>query len=318
MATHNSRSTSRLLITLIFFSFLMAACAQSASPTQVASNRGATTGETAPQAPQAAPAVADNFNTGSQATDSTRIVIKNANMTIVVDDPSKSADAIIHLAESMNGFVVSANIYQTTINNGQKVPRASVTVRIPAERLEEAMAQVEALSKQAPLSRTIQSQDVTSDYTDLQSRLRNLENTEQQLTKIMDEATTTEDVMSVYNKLVDVREQIEVTKGKIQYYEQSAALSALSVDLLANEAVQPLTIGSWQPVGVAKNAVQALINTTKFLANAAIWLVILVLPVLLVLYVIFFLPLRWIWRRLRRNRGAKSVTPAPPAPPSEA
>lgn len=144
-----------------------------------------------------------------------RMVIKNANLTIVVDDPSVSLDKITAMAETMGGFVVSANVYTSQTESGLEVPRGAITVRIPAERLNEALERIEAESDRDPLTKTLDSQDVTRDYTDLQSRLRNLESAEAQLTEIMGSATKTEDVLSVYNRLVEVREQIEVIKGQI-------------------------------------------------------------------------------------------------------
>ncbi|MCK4900152.1 MAG: DUF4349 domain-containing protein, partial [Anaerolineales bacterium] len=234
-----------------------------------------------------------------------RLVIKNADMTIVVLDPSQSMNDIAQMAESMGGFVVTANLYQRQLESGIEVPQASITIRVPAEQFDDAISNIRSQSDRMPISENINSQDVTREYIDLQSRLRNLEATEAQLVKIMDEARRTEDVLSVYNELVQIREQIEVIKGQIQYYEQSAILSAISVELLANEAVQPLTIGSWQPVGVAKLAVQTLINTLKFLVNAAIWILLYVLPVLLVIFVIFFLPLYLVWRVYRRRRDKR-------------
>ena len=58
----------------------------------------------------------------------------------------------------------------------------------------------------------------TAEYTDLQSRLRNLEAAEAQLVNIMDGATKTEDVLSVFNQLVYIREQIQ--KVFAQFQEQ--------------------------------------------------------------------------------------------------
>ena len=234
-----------------------------------------------------------------------RIVIKNASITIVVEDPSASLDAISRMADEMGGFVVSANLYQTELEGGSKVLRASVTIRVPAEQLNEALTTIKDQSEQDPLSESIESQDVTREYTDLKSRLRNLEKAEIQLAQIMEEADDTEEVLAVYNELVRVQEQIEVIKGQIQYYEQSAAMSAISVEILADEAVQPLTIGGWQPVGVAKSAIQALINSTKFIANALIWIIIFVVPVLLILTVLFGLPLYLTVRAFRRSRQRK-------------
>jgi hypothetical protein len=238
-----------------------------------------------------------------------RLVIKTVNLQIVVDDPAKSMDSISKLADSMDGYVVSANLYQSPVVNGVEVPQADITIRVPAERVDEALGRIRELSDRLPISENISSQDVTSDYTDLQSRLRNLEAAEAQLQDIMESANRTEDVLNVYNQLTSVREQIEVIKGQMQYYEQSAALSAISISLIANAAVQPLEIGGWEPVGVAKGAIQALINAMQTLATAAIWIVLLVIPVLLVvllpLYLIIRLFLRW-----RARRG----TPSSPAP----
>lgn len=232
----------------------------------------------------------------------TRMVIKNASLSIVVEEPGTTLDAISDLAADLGGFVVSSNLYRMEVEGGLEVPQANITIRVPAEKLDQALAEIKSGAGQI-LNENISGQDVTQEYTDLESRLRNLENAEQQLTEIMEQAYETEDVLSVYNRLVDVQEQIELIKGQMQYYEQSAALSAISVNIQANEAVQPLKIGNWQPVGVAKRAIQALINTLELIANLLIWVALYILPVVLVLY----FPIRWIWKGLKRlfSRGKK-------------
>lgn len=303
---------ARFSLTLSLSALLLAACASASIPTPelLTRQRDQTT------APEAAPdeAVAyesaAGFAANAPVPETKRIVIKNAELSIVVNDPPETMDKISAMAEEMDGYVVSANLYQTQLEIGIEVPHVSITIRVPAERLDEALDRIESESERT-LNKTIDSQDVTRDYTDLQSRLRNLENAEAQLREIMASANKTEDVLSVYNRLVEVRGQIEVIKGQIQYYEQAAALSAIRVELLVNEAVQPLTIGSWQPVGVAKSAIQALINVLKFFVTASIWILLLVLPVLLII----FLPVYLVFRVLRRWRGRrkKTATLTPPA-----
>lgn len=236
-----------------------------------------------------------------------RIVIKNANLSIVVNDPSLTLDEITRMTEVMGGYVVAANLYQQELGDGTTVTQGSMTIRVPAEKLNDALSQIKSHSDRDPLQESINSQDVTSEYTDLQSRLRNLQSAETQLQKIMEDANKTEDVLAVYNELVRVQEQIEVIKGQIKYYDQSAAMSAINVELLANEAVQPLTIGGWQPGGVAKNALQALINTIKFLINSVIWIVILLFPVVLIIGLVFILPIYLILRALRRRRNRRAL-----------
>lgn len=234
-----------------------------------------------------------------------RIVIKNASLSIVVKEPNKTMDVIGKMAEEMGGFIVSANLYQTRLGSGVEVPRASITIRVPAEQLDEAIGRIETESDHPVESKTIDSQDVTSEYVDLQSRLRNLEAAEAQLAEIMDEAYETEDVLSVYNELVRVQEQIEVIKGQIKYYDESARFSSISVEIIHEGEIEPLTIGGWQPAGVARDAVQALINALQFLVNVTIWLVLLVIPVLLVIgtppALIIYVILRWRKRRMQKQ-----------------
>ena len=245
-----------------------------------------------------------------------RLVIKNGTLSIVVGDPVKSMENITNLADELGGFVVSADLRETTLESGAKAPYANITIRVPADSFNLALARIKDESDQLPQSENINSQDVTQEYTDLASRLRNLEATEAQLTKIMEDALRTEDVLSVYNQLVQVREQIEVIKGQMKYYEQSAAMSLISVELVANAAVQPLTIGGWQPVGTARNAVQALINTMKVLGDILIWVLIYLLPILLAIYLVIFLPLSLIWRAIRRRRAQNKRSVIPPTQPS--
>jgi hypothetical protein len=303
----------RALIYLTLITILLASCASFASPSQIAAdvNYGM-------EAPREAPAAGvamesgESYNPGNAYAnplpDSNRIVIKNADLSIIVDDPADSLDRISRMADEMEGFVVSAQVYREKLNDGQEVLRAAATIRVPAERLSEALERIHAESSKPVLYENIDSQDVTREYTDLQSRLRNLEVAETQLQEIMLEAKKTEDVLSVYSQLTQVREQIEVTKGQIQYYEQSSALSSISIQLVPDAAVQPLTIAGWEPGGVAKDALQNLLNSLRSLANFGIWAVLFALPIMLVILA----PVVLVVYAIRRWRSRGKAKTAPP------
>ncbi len=239
-----------------------------------------------------------------------RIVLMNADLSIVVDNPGNAMNTITKMANDMGGFVVNSQLTKVQTSNGNEVPQATITVRVPAEKLTTAMDQIKALVKDSQndiLSENVTGQDVTKEYTDLKSQLLNLQQAETQLQKIMDSATKTQDVLDVYNQLVQVRQQIDVLQGQIQYYDQSSRLSAISVTIQAAELVAPLTIGGWQPVGTARNAVQALVNSLKFLANAGIWIVIYILPMLIALALpiwLFVIIVRAIMRRNKKRKVA--------------
>ena len=263
----------KIALTLIIASLLLSGCAaatQSDRSTLPNTSSGMQSSESV--APAAAPLLADK---GAYAIDQTaasadRMVVKNATLSMAVDDPQKSMDNISRMAEAMGGFVVSADMYQQSLSNGSKVPQVNMSVRVPVERLAEALATIKAETDQPIISENQTSTDVTADYTDLNSRLVNAQAAEKQLQQIMDSAVRTEDVLSVYSQLVSVREQIELIKGQMKYYEQSAALSSISIQLFANAAMQPISIAGWQPGGVAKQALQSLIHALQSLTNFVI------------------------------------------------
>ena len=158
-------------------------------------------------------------------------------------------------------------------------------------------------------SESVTGQDVTAEFTDLESRLRNLEATEAQLVNIMDRATKTEEVLAVFNQLTYIREQIEQVRGQMKYYSESAAMSAVTVSLIPDVLAQPIEVGGWRPQGVVKEAVEALLRAFQDLATGAIWIAIYVLPMLLVIGLPLYIAYRLIARRLRKPRPAAPVAP---------
>ena len=238
-----------------------------------------------------------------------RMVIRNADLSIVVADPVAVMEDITRMANTMGGFVVSSNLYQVTTGSGVKVPQAQITVRVPAEKLDEAMAEIKAHVKDPVndvLSENVSGQDVTQEYTDLQSRLRNLEDAAEQLREILDKATKTEDVLAVFNELKNVNEQIEVLKGQIQYYEQSAKLSAISVSIMAEASVQPISIGGWKPQGTVRDAVQRLINAYQTIVDGLIWIVIFCLPIAIPVGLVVYFVVRAIRKANRKRKAGQS------------
>jgi hypothetical protein len=145
---------------------------------------------------------------------------------------------------------------------------------------------------------------------DLDARLRNLEAAEAQLQQILKQATSTEDVLAVYRELTNLRSQIEQVKGRMKYLSQSAALATITVTLIPDALAQPIQVGGWQPAGVIRDALQALISALQGLATIAIWLVIVVAPMALIIAAPILLIILAI-RRLRRRPSPQAQQPAP-------
>ncbi len=305
-----------LFIIVIIVAVALSACASKAVPTSAPRSYGL--GGGAPQvAPMegAVPSAADSSkslvqNQAATGTDNSsapttdRLVIQNADLTIVVKDVNARAKEIQDMAKQMGGYVVSVNIGQTYANDGTQVPQAQVVVRVPVNQLDTALEQVkkDAVDVQ---NETRSGQDVTSQYVDLQSQLTAKEAAQDQLLKIMQDATKTEDVLAVYAQLQQIQSEIQVLKGQIKYYEESAALSAISVNIIAEETIKPIVVAGWKPQGVARDAIQNLIYFWQGFVDWLIGFFLYTLPVLITIGIplyLFFLLVRWIFRKVRKPK----------------
>ncbi len=294
----------KTVLAIVILMIVLAACGVKAAATpsvQLVSpgidNSGAPAYENAPLPTQAYSAVSDASKAAGSGNASTaalqdRLVIMNADLTIVIPDPQAKMDAINQLANNLGGFVISMNMYQTYTQNGATAPEGTISIRVPSDKLDNALTQIKADAVEVR-NETRSGQDVTSTYVDLQSQLTNLEMAETDLQAIMDEAknnpnssttSKTQDVLDVYNQIISVRGQIESIKGQMQYYEQSSAYSLINVTLVAEETIQPIEIGGWKPEGVARDAIQSLIKFWQNFVNFLIKIFLLVLPILITIF----------------------------------
>lgn len=245
----------------------------------------------------------------SRATNVERIVIQNADLSIVVADVEVRMQEIQEMAQEMGGFVVSSSLYQGYTSNYTPVPEASITIRVPSEDLDEALEKIKEDVVDVQ-NETRSGQDVTAEYVDLKSRLKTYQAAEQELTKLMQSAADTDEVVNIFNQLMYYREQIEIIQGQIKYYEEAAALSAISIRIIAEETIQPIEIGGWEPQGVARDAIQDLIYFWQNFVDFLIRFVIYTLPVWITIGIplyLAFLGVRWVFRKVRGNK--KKVEP---------
>jgi len=297
-------------LSLLVLAVLVAACsarafAPSSAPTLSEVQVGAAPSDAV--GPLAPPEASRQAFAGGAADQVDRLVVQTAALSLVVGDPVAKTAAIRAMAEGMGGYVVSSNIYKSAYGEGLTADNASITVRVPADKLEEALARIKADAVEVR-NESVTGEDVTAQYVDLESRLRNLEAAEQQLMKIMDSATKTEDVLAVYNQLVATRGEIEQVKGQMQYYKESSDYASISAELIPDVAAQPIEVGGWQPQGTVKAAVEALIQALQWLVDATIWALICILPVALLIG----LPVFLIVRAARRRRAKKVGVTATP------
>ncbi len=243
-----------------------------------------------------------------QAAEPVKMIIYNAELSLVVKDSGVAQEEITAMIEGLEGYVSNSSSY--TYSGGLR--RITLTLRLPAEKFNEAMTALREMAMEVT-QETIGTQDVTQEYVDLESRLRALEAKAARLEELMDQAEDTEAVLAVYEQLHQTQLEIEQTKGRMQYLERSAAMATITVSLTPDELSQPIEVAGWRPAGIVKSAFEALIKVIQFLIGALIWIIILVIPVSLFIGGVLFL----FGRGLRLIFGRRKRTPqTPPIPPA--
>jgi hypothetical protein len=170
------------------------------------------------------PAGGNGYSSDAQAPVD-RMVVRTGTLQLVVSDVTGSLDQVARIGVDNGGYVVSSQ----KSKNGERLT-GFISIRVLAVNYDKAVLALRALALDV-VNETSSSQDVTQEYVDLTSRLKNLQATDAQLLKIMAAAVTTKDVLDVQNQLTDIEGQIEQTKGRMQYLEQTSSTSLINVQL---------------------------------------------------------------------------------------
>ena len=193
-----------------------------------------------------------------------------------------------------------------TRTGGDELKRGNITIRVTSanDSFTKAQAEIDGLGKVT--SKKISGQDVTEEYVDLQSRLRNAEAQEAQMLELMKRAQTIEEILTVQSRLADIQSQIEQIKGRMKYMESRTDFATITVDLRETRDGGGETDNGggtdWGFVSSLKYAGWLSVQTVNFVIVA----LGVIIPVTLMALVIYLLVYRLvIWQRHRRHSGQK-------------
>jgi len=160
-----------------------------------------------------------------QAWATERMIVRTADMWLVVNNVPVVIDQITGMADGFSGYVVSSGVWK----EGERLV-GSIAVRVPAEHFDDAMRALRGMAVEVT-SESTSSKDVTEEYVDLSAELKNLEATEEQYLRLMEKAEAVDDMLSIQRELSRTRGEIEQTKGRMQYLERTSDTSLIAVRL---------------------------------------------------------------------------------------
>ena len=174
-----------------------------------------------------------------------RIVVRTVAMSLVVSGIQKSMDDVAAVAYGMGGWTVSSE--RSSGFSG------SIAVRVPAERLDEAIAQIRDIAVNVEAEVTT-SKDVTAEYFDSQSRLRNLRAAETAMLNLLERAKDSRDALDIRNSLFEVQEAIEVLLGRLKLLEETSAFSLINVNMRVARVDLRVDAGPDRTVSIGQTA----------------------------------------------------------------
>ncbi|MDP8900709.1 MAG: DUF4349 domain-containing protein [Actinomycetota bacterium] len=212
-----------------------------------------------------------------------RTIVKTAELGVRGEDVRGSAEEARRVAERFGGEVLSSRIYA-----GLGQVTAELVLSVPSGEFEAALDELRGLGERVTTD-TVEGQDVTEKFVDLESRERNLLAAEESLLALYDRAEDVEDTLTVERELTDIRGQIEEVQGRIRYLERRTATSEIVLHL--EPAATAPTREPWSASSVAARASDASLGVLQAAATASISAVVfwcLVPPA-----AIGLLPWRW-------------------------
>lgn len=299
------------VLSILVLMLVLAACGRSESLSMEAPMEESYASDTAAYAPEGAldyggeaeagfraEAELTNQTTANESLPTERLIIRTGNLSLIVTDTDATLKEITELVESNGGWVVNSNVYQYRENDR----RGEITVRVPSAGFASAMDGFKAMALEV-VNESTSGQDVTEEYVDLSSRLTNLEATADRVRGFLEETRNVEEALAVNQELSRLESDIEVIKGRMQYLSESASFSTITVNVTPDSVAQPIEVGGWRPEGIAKDAIEALVDALQGLANILIWLGIFVLPLLLLVIGPLYFIIRTVLRRRRARRA---------------
>jgi hypothetical protein len=247
------------------------------APAEEAAGRDLAGGGAAPSGGEA-PAAGEGSGSGNDeglAAPIEQRIIKTGEVTLEVASVPRATGTIRALTTELGGYVAGSQA-------GTDTDSATLTLRIPADRFDDALARLREMDAEIVAEAT-REQDVTGQVIDLQARIANLEASEASYRQLVERAERIEDILAVQTRLDGVRGEIEQLQAQLDNVSAQAALSTLTVTLVPRaEPVETQTEG-WDPGGEFNEALASLVGVGQGLVNALIWIVVVWLPLMAVL-----------------------------------
>lgn len=241
-----------------------------------------------------------------QAASIDRKIVKNAELSVLVEDSDIAVDRLTQVVSDVGGYIVSSRVWYQPHLDGENYKYASITLGIPVDQFEVTMRRVRGLGLRV-LDENASGEDVTDQFVDLQSRLTNLEATQARIQSFLEDAKTVDEALRINQELAQIEAQIEEVKGRMNYLSDRSAFSTITVSISPQlPEIEPAPLPEpkpWTPAETLKDATETLVKAYRGIVEFAIWIFVAVLPILAPPVLVI-----WMILKLLRRKPAKQLS----------
>ncbi len=255
---------------------------------------------------------ADGGSTGSSSPDipatqaTNRKLIRNISMEVETREFEALVEKVSQRTAFFGGYTEYSSTYNGSNYSGGRVRTSTMTLRIPADKMDEFLSEVAEVSNVVRRDENVS--DVTLNYVDMESHKNALKAQEKRLIEMMDKAETIEDLITLESRLGDIRYQIESMESQLRTYDNQVDYATLRLSITEVEELTPVEEKSdWENMseGFFRSIKNIGENIKNFFVNLVIDLPYIVLD--LIKIVVVLLIVRFIAHKIFGKHLTKRV-----------
>ncbi|WP_086798447.1 DUF4349 domain-containing protein [Streptomyces caniscabiei] len=220
-------------------------------------------------------------------------IIRTATLTVRVKDVPKALDEARTTVEGVGGFVGS----ESTTRDGKDRERTRVVLRVPAEKYEEVLTELEGTGKL--IERKTKAEDVTDQVVDVESRIKTQRASVARIRELMDRATKLGDVVTLEGELSTRQADLESLLAQQKSLKDRTSLATITLSLSETAVKKAPKDDDPGFVDALSGGWNAFVAVFRWLAMALAAILPFAVATALVLFV---------WYRLTRSRRPVPAT----------
>ena len=170
----------------------------------------------------------------SEPLNAERKIVKTGALAFEVESFETAYQKVVTILTEEKGYIASSNTAK--LPNGKV--KGQIVIRILPDKFDTVALKLRSLGELK--NQQVNSEDITKQYVDLQSRLKNSRALEERLIKLMSEKNgQIKDLLEVEKELANTREKIELLQGEIKYYDNLTSLATITLDIYEKDITKP-------------------------------------------------------------------------------